>query len=188
MDAPTPSGPTPIAELSRRMARGDDAAWQEFHREYGPTLFRHLLGCTHGDPTLAAEALQGAYLRVARHVRTCASEVQWGAWLRLVARSELHDLRRRESRFMRAIRRWWGEVTIDSSDADDTVLQEALQAGLARLDAADRALLDAKYLRGESVETIAAQLHLSPKAVESRLTRARAALRQRIQEVLATDD
>ncbi|MBE2212994.1 MAG: sigma-70 family RNA polymerase sigma factor [Opitutaceae bacterium] len=188
MDAPTPLGPTPITELSRRMARGDDAAWQVFHREHGPMLFRHLLGCTRGDHALASEALQGAYLRVARHVRVCESEMQWGAWLRLVARSELSDLRRRESRFMRAIRRWWADVTVDASEADGTVMQDALEAGLAGLDAADRALLDAKYFRAESVDAIAARLNVSPKAVESRLTRARAALRRLIHEALDSHD
>ena len=188
MDALPPPASTPIAELTRRMARGDDDAWQQFHRQHGPMVFRHLLGCTRGDHALASEALQGAYLRVARHVRLCESEMQWRAWLCLVARSELNDLRRRESRFMRAIRRWWADVTVDAFEADGAVMQDALEAGLAGLDAADRALLDAKYFRAEPVDAIAARLSLSPKAVESRLTRARAALRRLIHEALDSHD
>ena len=52
-----------LRELTAALARGDDAAWAEFHRDYGPEIFRYVLGGTRGDYDLAAEALQQTYLR-----------------------------------------------------------------------------------------------------------------------------
>ena len=48
----------------------------------------------------------------------------------------------------------------------------------------DRALLEAKYFSNRDVRAIAAELALSPKATESRLTRARTEVRQRLLAVL----
>ena len=51
---------------------------------------------------------------------------------------------------------------------------------LAQLAAPDRALLEEKYFNGTDVRTLATQLNITPKAAESRLTRARAELRRQL--------
>ena len=54
---------------------------------------------------------------------------------------------------------------------------EAVVRALAELPAEYEEILRAKYLDGQSVREIAEVLRISPKAVESQLTRARAAFR-----------
>ena len=63
-----------------------------------------------------------------------------------------------------------------------------LDNSLRRLDAADQALLNAKYYDGIDVRTLASQLNLTPKAVESRLTRARIALRRELLAAFERDE
>lgn len=187
------AGPPPssdLREFTSRLARGDDRAWTEFHRSHGPLLFRFLLGLAHGDHARASEALQQTYLRIARRVLVCDAEHTWRAWLFAVARTTLLDLHRRESRFVRALRRWWeqpiaathADATADHAQAESTLAQ--LDRALASLAPDERELLAAKYLRGESVAAIAERAGVSAKAVESRLTRARAALREAFQQQL----
>lgn len=184
---PMESEPVSLAlfDLTTGLARGDDGAWGAFHRDYGPALFRRLLAAAGGDHDLAGEALQQAYLRIARHARPCASEAQFGAWLRTVGRSALSDCRRRRLSFWRL--RWRREAEADpgAEDAGAERLAVALDAALAGLDADERALLEAKYFIGRDVRALADALGLSPKAVESRLTRARAELRRRFLRELA---
>lgn len=183
--------PSALRELTSGLARGDDAAWTQFHREHGPGIFRHLLAQTHGDYDLAGEALQQTYLRVARYVRPCDAAPMFASWLRTVARSALNDLRRRRRTFWQLLRRRADDASsaADPADADnDSALSEALETALARLTVADRTLLEAKYFTGLDVRTLATQLELSPKAVESRLTRARAELRRRILGALTTHE
>ncbi len=181
----SPEAPeSPLRTLTTDLARGDDAAWMRFHCEYGPSLFRQLLAATHGDHDLASEALQQAYLRIARHVRPCDADGQFAAWLRLVTRSALSDCRRRRRGFFDLLRRRAIEPVEEADDANDGQLALALEASLVALAPEQRALLEAKYYRRESVQHIAEHLGVSVKAVESRLTRARAELRERLQTTL----
>lgn len=176
--------PPPLLTLTIRLARGDDAAWTEFHRDYGPRIFRQLLAATRGDHDLASEALQQAYLRIARHARPCDAEPMFLAWLSVVARTALSDCRRRRQSFWAMLRRRAVEPETDA-EHDDERLQHALATALATLAPDDRALLEAKYFQGESVRALAERYGVTPKALESRLTRARAELRQQIFRLLA---
>ena len=173
------------------LARGDDTAWAQFHREHGPGIFRYLLAQTHGDHALATEALQQTYLRVARYARPCDVAAMFASWLRTVARSALNDLRRRRRSFWELLRRR-AENTNDETDAvdahNDGALSTALETALAQLPTADRTLLEEKYFSGVEVRTLAARLNLTPKAVESRLTRARAELRRLVLAALSTHE
>ncbi len=180
------ASPSRLREFTGRLARGDDAAWAEFHRDYGPGIFRYLLGGTRGDYDLAAEALQQTYLRVARYSRPCDSAPMFAGWLRTLASSALNDCRRRRKTFWGLLSRPEAaaeEITADSASADHVFA--ALDLALAQLEPAERALLEEKYFSGADVRNLAANLGVSPKAVESRLTRARAELRRHLTAALA---
>ena len=178
--------PSRLRELTSALARGDDAAWAEFHRDYGPGLFRYLLGGTRGNYDLADEALQQTYLRIARYARPCDSAPAFGGWLRTLASSALNDCRRRRKSFLGLLTRSaeYPDQHITDSATDDQVFA-ALDAALAQLNPAERALLEEKYLAGADVRGLAAKLDVTPKAVESRLTRARAELRRHLAAALS---
>lgn len=170
-----------LQELTTDLARGDDAAWAQFHRDYGPGIFRRLLAATHGDHDLASEALQQTYLRIARYARPCNIAPMFASWLRIVANSALNDCRRRRRTFWDLLRRNHAATAAEFEPADAAggdAVSDALDHALAQLAERDRALLEQKYFHGDDVRTLATRLDLSPKAVESRLTRARAELRR----------
>lgn len=179
--------PSRLRELTAALARGDDPAWMEFHRDYGPGIFRYLLGGTRGDYDLAAEALQQTYLRVARYARPCESAAEFGGWLRTLASSALNDCRRRRRSF------WlrFGHATDDAGEVatnptgSDAHVFVALDAALAQLAPEERALLEEKYFAGADVRSLAARADVTAKALESRLTRARAELRRHLTALLA---
>lgn len=172
---------SPVRELTPALVSGDDAAWAQFHREYGPRIFRQLLAATRGDHDLASEALQQTYLRVARNVRVCDSEAMFSGWLRVVARSALHDCWRRRRSFWQMLQRRHADPSeaVSATEGEDLLVTQ-LDLALAALAPEDRALLEAKYFSGHDVRTLAEQLMISPKAAESRLTRARAELRRHL--------
>jgi RNA polymerase sigma factor (sigma-70 family) len=187
MEAHSPA--TPLRDLTSGLARGDDRAWAEFHRIYGPGMFRQLLAATRGDHDLASEALQHAYLRIARHARPCDSEPMFAGWLRTVGRSALHDCWRRRRTFWELLRRSGSPCEMEDRDENAAhALTQALDHALQQLEASDRLLLEAKYYSGLDVRTLAQQRAITPKALESRLTRARLALRQFLLERLKHHD
>lgn len=181
---------TPLLELTRGLERGDDAAWAQFHREYGPMIFRQLLGATRGDHDLASEALQHAYLRVARNVKPCDVEPMFLGWLRVVARTALHDCWRRRRSFWQMLQRRQADpaAALDVDEAEEERVLVRLEDALAQLEPDARALLTAKYFSGRDVRSIAEEMQVSPKAIESRLTRARAELRRRLIAELSRHD
>jgi len=177
-------GQAALWDLTRSLAAGDDEAWRQFHRDHGPRIFAQLLASTNGNNDLANEALQQTYLRVARNVRVCDSEAMFGAWLRIVANSALNDCIRRRASYWNLRRRNAAEPEIPPDAADEERLVAALDASMQQIDPEDRAILQAKYFKGEDVKDIAQQRGISPKAAESRLTRARAELRRLLEAAL----
>lgn len=176
--APRPVA-TPTAVLTRALRDGDEAAWREFHAAYAPRLLRYLLVVCAGQEDAAREALQQTFLRSVKHIRTIATEAELWSWLTVLARSAAADAGRRERRYLGFLERWFRErpepPAINSDPEQE--LAAALAAELAMLPAADRELLERKYLDGDAIRALAATLGTSEKAVESRLTRARQRLK-----------
>lgn len=171
------------------MARGDESAFRTFFDLYFHRLLRYLLVMAHGDEDLAREALQLMLLRVARYVRKFDTEEAFWSWLAVLARSALVDEQRKASRYLSFLTRWFEQKhssTQFDPPAEDR-LAGCLTATLSALPEEDRDLITRKYFNGESVREIATALSFSEKAVESRLTRIRARLKNLILERLKDD-
>lgn len=174
-----------IADLTRRMSAGDEAAYHEFYDAYFDRLSRYLLVVTHGDEQAMREALQGAMVRVARHVRVFHSEPEFWSWLTVLARSahlDDHRKRRRYLAFLDRFTRHSRTVEDPGQTPSDDRLPALLQQGVARLDPDDRQLLEWKYTERRPASDIARGLNTTEKAVESRLAR----LRQKIKDTVLT--
>ena len=172
----TPPG---VAELTRRLAAGDAAAFREFHARYFDRLHHFLLAVTHGQEHAARDALQETLLRVARSARAFDDEEVFWGWLKAVARNAARDGGRQRRRYLALLEKFSLLSPAPApapAVAEDNRLRALLDETLAALDGADRRLITGKYLRGDTVAELAAQTGLTPKAVESRLLRLRRAL------------
>jgi RNA polymerase sigma factor (sigma-70 family) len=173
--------PSPVVALTTALARGDEAAFREFHAAYAGRLLRYALTVTHGEIALAEEAVQLALVRIAGKVRAFNEEDAFWAWLARVVRSCVIDCARRHARYAAVLQRLREQPANDHSPREiESAFSEHLDAALADLDPGDRELLAAKYDDGESTIELAARAGCTPKAIESRLAR----LRQRIRELI----
>ncbi len=167
--------------MTSRMARGEEPAFEQFHRLYFDRLLRYLFVVARGDEEAAREAVQATFLRVVRHIKPFRDEAKFWSWLTVLARSCAVDAARKKKRYWKFLDFFSRQATeaprVDESDADDLLLHH-LKDGLDLLPEADRTVLSRKYLEGNSVVEIAAALGESPKAIESRLTRARRKLKE----------
>jgi RNA polymerase sigma-70 factor, ECF subfamily len=163
------------ALLTVRLARGDEAAWRDFHARYFDRLHRYLLTVAHGHEDAAADALQATFSKAVRHVHRLEEEPQLWRWLALIARGALIDLARKNSRYHAVLARFSEERSAESVADDEW--KELLPESLAKLPPEDRALLAARYEAGTSLGELAAAQGTTPKAVESRLARIRARLK-----------
>lgn len=177
-----------MADLTRRMAAGDEEAYRSFYDLYYDRLSRYLLVVAHGDEDAAVEALQAALVRVARHIKVFADEHVFWSWLTVLARTALSDQGRTKRRYLAFLDRFrWqsrdeeAPALASSADAEEEArLYGLLEANLSGLPPEDRQLLDWKYLERRPVREIAQELELSEKAVESRLVRVRRRLKEAV--------
>jgi RNA polymerase sigma-70 factor, ECF subfamily len=181
---PMPAAPpslAPVAILTAALARGNEQAFRDFHAAYAGRLLRYALAVTNGDASLAEEAVQIAFVRIAKNVRTFTNTETLWAWLARVVRCSIIDCARRHSRYAALLVRLRQEPLPDPSpDEIERTFAENLQAVLATLPRGDRALLTAKYDDGQSTAQLAEAAGCTSKAVESRLAR----LRQRIRDLV----
>lgn len=162
--------------LAAGIVRGDEIAFVELYDRYHKRLFRFALALGQGDETLAHETVQSAFLTAAAKLRSVQSEEHLWNWLAHVARQHLGKTWRQRQR---------DAVVVSMAnlperanlDASDNVLEEKLDSALLSMQASERQLIEWFYFDGLSHKEIADRLNATPKAISSRLERARARLR-----------
>ncbi|CAM5273214.1 MULTISPECIES: RNA polymerase sigma factor [Streptomyces] len=170
------------ADLVRRVARGDRAAFDELYRRTSPWLATRLRRrCA--DDDVVADVLQDTYLAVWRAAGGFAGSVTEGSavgWLWTIAANRLVDAFRRRARQERVPR--VAQVERTAPAAEDEVLatrvDQDLEQALLRLPPELRQVLQAMVLDDLSVRQTAVLLGMPEGTVKTRARRARIALRK----------
>jgi RNA polymerase sigma-70 factor (ECF subfamily) len=175
--------PLDVAALTRRMVAGDETAYRIFYDTYFDRLWRYLIVVTSGNEDAAREALQATLTRMVRHIRIFSSEPVFWSWLTVLARSALTDQTRKRRRYLAFLDRFSQHASTAHAANDDRAderLRQLLDRHITSLAADERQLVEAKYFAHRSVREIAAEMQLTEKAVESRLTRIRHKLKSTV--------
>jgi RNA polymerase sigma-70 factor (ECF subfamily) len=169
--------------LAAGVARGEEAAFRALYERYHPRVLRFALVLSRGDESLAQDVAQSVFLTAARKLRTAESEAHLWNWLARVARQQIARRWRkhqRDSAFVSA-----GALPEEFPAAEpDSVLEEILDAALQSMDPEERQLIETFYFDRRSQKEIAEQFNTTPKAISSRLERAREKLRSLIKRKL----
>jgi RNA polymerase sigma-70 factor (ECF subfamily) len=158
---------------------GDDAAWRAlYERAFGPLhAFVHLRTGRRDDAT--EEALQECWLTAVRRMRDFdPGKGTFEGWLRGIAENVLRNRRRSAARERARTGVDLGSAAGSREDARGGDLSEGIALALTALPARYQEVIRAKYEEDLPVAEIAARRGESPKAVESLLSRARAAFRK----------
>jgi RNA polymerase sigma-70 factor (ECF subfamily) len=169
--------------MTRALAAGDETAWRDFFEHRNRRIRAYVLKVWQGSETAVDDIVQETFVRAAKYMKVFPDEESLWGWLTVLARSATADAGRKQGRFRRFLERFDRErpprVALTDSDYD----REGLATAMGRLPFGVAHLLRWKYEDGRSVQSIAGELSISAKAVESRLTRARAALRSELRDV-----
>lgn len=181
--SPAQSAPSNAdAEASRlavAVGRGDEAAFRELYERYSQRLLRFALVLGRGDESLAQEVVQTVFVTAAKRLRRIDSDDHLWNWLARVAHQQLAKAFREQKRGSAIIGMPELPEFPDAHETD-SVLEENLDSALSELDAEDRQLVELFYFDRLRQKEIAERLNATPKAVSSRLERARAKLRSMI--------
>jgi RNA polymerase sigma-70 factor, ECF subfamily len=173
-----------IAALTRRMTEGDEMAWRTFYDAYFDRLWRYLLVVAAGNEDAAREALQGALVRAARHVKVFRDEEVFWSWLTVLARSAFSDEARKRRRYFSFLDRFTRQASVANDGANDLRTDEQLgvllERHVARLPPDERELIEQKYFARRAVRDLAGERQTTEKAVESKLARVRKKLKDAV--------
>jgi len=193
MTQPLPRAGSPDAseaELVRRVAAGDQAAFEALMRKHNRALFRTARAILRDDAE-AEDALQEAYLRAYRTIGTYRGEARLSTWLaRVVANEALMRLRKQARRS--AIVPLQAGVAVEElnqiaegsmekspeSSARRAEMRKLLEERIDALPGAYRAVFMLRAVEEYSVEETASILQIPEATVRSRFFRARSLLRE----------
>jgi RNA polymerase sigma-70 factor, ECF subfamily len=165
--------------LRDAVAAGDDAAWRAWYEaEYAP-LEAYVLWRSGGARDLADDVLQDTWLTAVRRVaRFDPAAGTFHSWLCGIAANVLRNRLRSRRRRGNREGQYDGEPGAEDRALADRERAARVAAALAAIPERYEAALRMKYLDRMSVAEIATACGETEKAVESLLTRARAAFRE----------
>jgi RNA polymerase sigma-70 factor, ECF subfamily len=185
---------TPFNEAWRQKAlRGDEAAIKILAGEILQPLYGFCLYRVGRNQHLCEEVVQETLLRALRELRNYVPDRAQNnifPWITGLARNEIQRVLGRE-KSSASLQTLWANVDkelltiyarLESEPYSDEVLQreetrDLVNATMSQLPPHYREALEAKYVTGKSVRDLADQWHVTEKAAESQLTRARNAFR-----------
>ena len=180
-------------ELVRRAQASDDVAFAELMRRTSPTSMKLAVSILR-DRQEAEDQVQNSYMNAWRHVGQFQREAKFSTWIsRIVVNQCLMQLRK--LRHLNAVSMVQEGLDGESREMEVTDHRQSPEDGLAgkelaqvltkeiqRLPPLLRSVLLLRDVDQLSTAEVATQLGLTPSAVKSRLLRARAELRTRLEK------
>jgi len=186
----TPMAPDDERVLVARLRAGDSGAFDEVYDAYRPRVFAFLLRMTRSR-MVAEDLLDETWLRLVRGAPRLLPETRLGAWLFTVARNLCWSHRRdslvEESSVSELLTLWPCSAPWPSPFelAAAGELERRVERALSTLSPQYREVLLLVGHEGLAPTDAAAVCGISPEALRQRLSRARAALAQKLRETPA---
>ena len=164
--------------LREAVLAGNQAAWRALYERHFAALYGYAFHRAGRDADRTDEIVQETWLVAVRRIADFdPGRGAFDGWLKGIADHVLQSQRRRWQRDHSADGRAVSERTGPGAD-DGAETRELLALALTALPASYQAVLQAKYQEQLTVREIADRLGHTAKAVESLLSRARAAFRE----------
>ena len=172
------------AELVERAKNGDQGAFERALSPYLPMLYAYSrVLCA--DHHTAEDVMQQTALIAWRKLSFLFPEVDFGTWLKGIARREALSERRKSARLRPAVEAILEAAYDDPSHAAVAPEREALGECLKQLQGQAAEVVNAHYFQGEKLTDIARLRNLNFNTVRTVLHRARKALEDCVRGKLA---
>lgn len=181
-------------KLARRAQQGDIAAFEELFNRHQKRVYNIALRML-GDETEAADAAQEVFVRAYRSIGKLVSEEAFVTWLRTMAVNICRDILRKRGR----VRLQSLDAPVKTNDGshltneiadwstnperslDAKQMQEVVRGAIDSLSPDYREVVTLFYVDGADVAEIAKVTGCPPGTIKSRLSRARAELKRKLE-------
>lgn len=175
-------------QLTARMGRGDADAISQFYDRLFHVMFREAELASRRNEEFCLDIVQESMLKILRKIRAMETFSQLEVWTRRLVRNVAYDqLRaeiRRKQRETHSSQCRSRDATAESQNELEAMQEQLgwLAAQLEELDASESRLLASRYTSGLTLREIGCKYGLSPGAVDGRIRRSLARLRQQYWE------
>lgn len=179
-------------KLVKQLLAGNESAFSRFFDENFSRLFRFVIPRVSQDQELAQEVVQSALSKALMRIESFRGESALFTWLCMIARNELADRIKSNSRYRQHIvltedfphiRAAVDSLTMSAANEPGRRYQQhemarLIQVALDQLPPRYGDALEWKYIQGHSVKEIGRRLGVSQEAAQSLLARARRAFQE----------
>jgi RNA polymerase sigma-70 factor (ECF subfamily) len=170
-------------DIVAQVLQGDVEAFGALVARYRSAFGRYAAAVC-GDPDLAADAMQEAFIRAFDGLAACRRPDRFGAWFFQILRNQClnHRTRRRRYEPLESVQ------AASPSRADDDLsraeVRQAIDAAIAGLSPEQREAFVLRHVEGRSYAEMAQLLAEREDTLRMRVHRARDAVRQRLEGLL----
>jgi RNA polymerase sigma-70 factor, ECF subfamily len=173
------SSPSSESDLVVRLKLGDEDAAHEFFDRYAARIRRFIASSLRADAAEADDIMQETFIALADALPFFREDSSLFTFACAIAHRKVQSFVRTNARRARLMR---SAPVIDHDSPPNTDADPHFRHALSELRPEYREVLILKYVEEVGVTEIAGILRLSEHAVESRLARARKALRKKLKE------
>src|SRR5438067_1022664 len=176
------ASPQQLVEFARRRDGSSAAAFAELIGRYEKTALA-LAYSTLGDAHLAGDVTQEAFLRAWQRLDELNDPQRFGAWLGRIVRNLALDVRRAKPQAVlsESVENFDSPLDCDPAhEIEDQETSARIDKALATLDETTRSAVVLRYYQNLSSREIGELLGMTGAAVDMRLTRARAELKEKL--------
>ena len=172
------------ATIVRRVLGGDAEAFGMLVARYRDTHTRFAVRML-GSSADADDALQSAFVRAYRNLKSCRDPARFGAWLYQIVINECRTYAtRRDQRARRILQDEESLAAFPAAEEADPAMREEIQRALDRLPPDQREAFVLKHVEELSYEEMAEITGAGVSALKMRVNRACTQLREMLAEVL----
>ena len=181
------SEPGDAAHLTAAVASGDPDALARFYGAWFDRMVGMARRASGRDEAFCLDAVQESFVKMIRKMKRIESDEALVVWVRRVVTRTAYDMIREETRRAgreaHGARERSGEASaVDAGAIADTERLSWLERELATLDSQEAEMMLARHRFGWTLRAIGARFGLSVGAVDGRLTRIAAGIRERAQD------
>ncbi|MGH7576236.1 MAG: RNA polymerase sigma factor [Longimicrobiales bacterium] len=168
------------AELARRIASGDERAFEEFYRTHVRRVYAICMRLS-ADPERASRLVQDTFVLAWERMASFRGESRLSSWLHRIAVNVFIEGQRRRTRWGRVLAEGDGSADRLAGRRDDPELRVDLERCIAALPAGARTMLVLRDIEGYRYRDIAGLTGAAEGTVKAQVHRARRLLREMLE-------
>lgn len=168
------------AELARRIASGDERAFEEFYHAHARRVYAVCLRLS-ADPDRARALVQDTFVLAWERMDSFRGESRLSSWLHRIAVNVFMEGQRRRTRWQRLLVRGDDRAELSPDRRDDPGLRVDLERCIAALPEGARTMLVLRDIEGHSYRDISRITGVTEGTVKAQLHRARRLLKEMLE-------